>query len=146
MHKKMAVILVSLFILVGCAGVPQDTTLKSYSSAGIMLETIHQTAAASCDAKFISGKDCNKMVPLYMKAKSAYITVGDTAILVAQSAKTLQEEAELCKASGVEKCDLTNFNLVYQSALQLYQKQAADAQKLFNELVTLSSQFKGDIK
>jgi hypothetical protein len=135
-----SLVLVLLFSF-ACAGKNQDATLKAYASSGILLETIHKTAKASCDAKYIPGKECNKMVALYTKTKAAYYEVGETSILVAQAADTLQKQIEACKLDNTAKCDITNFNLIYQSALQLYQKNYANAAKLFNELTGLVSQF-----
>jgi hypothetical protein len=143
MYKKMVVILVMCLMLVGCAGTVQDNTLKAYSSTGIMLENIHTTSASLCDAKYVAGKTCNKMVDVYGKAKATYIALGNTAIIVANASETLQKQIELCKINKVEKCDVTNFNLMYQSALIMYQKQSVEAQNLFNELVGLSSKLGG---
>jgi hypothetical protein len=130
-----------LSLFIGCAGKVQNTTLASYETTGVTLEGLHQTAASLCDAKIIKGKDCNKMVVIYAKAKGAYVTLGETSIVVAKSADAVQQQVALCKTITSNKCDVTNLNLAYQSALSLYQKVFTDATKLFNDFITLATQF-----
>jgi hypothetical protein len=88
----------------------------------------------------IKGKDCNKMVGIYVKAKAANYQVGEAAKVVATAGDAIQKQIKLCKDSGQKNCDITNLNLMYQSALVLYQKSATDFMNLFNDLVVLAKQ------
>jgi predicted nucleic acid-binding protein len=140
--KKIIFLVFILFLFFGCAAnKAQQSVLASYETGSTTIEGLHQTMASMCDAKMINGKDCNRMVASYAKVKAANYEVGEVAKIVGKAAEAVQIKVAECKAKNDKKCDLTNLNLIYQSALSLYQKVSADFIKIFNDFVSLSKQF-----
>ena len=93
-------IILSIFLMTGCAGVLGKTT-SGYELTGLTLKMAYDTAKPSCEQGILPADKCVQIKTIYNDARVVYMLAGDALILAVDIQDLAKRQAKLEEYNGL---------------------------------------------